>query len=395
MKKWQQYCTFALATSMVLFNGIGGGVAFCNTSPLDTIPPEVDSINRMTLDTIELVLKDQGGFDMLSLWEKSNYEIDGSGQVLNVLTIDIDDTGTLAKVVLQTTEFEQISDLNVYIENIKDSAGNMMVKTPYAISGDFDTSQLSSYSYEDVVFYGSGENQVTVVYKYANLLDISSLKNIHNYSSNDLLFTSIEAREDWTKNCVTIHLTTGDLVGEKQYHLTLKNIKSKEGTVYKDMLKSDYISAFDIEQFQKNKIDTPSSSAKEVEEKTSTSAKILIYDEETDTVKKVSTNKDIHPIKVRRVQGKTPTSLELVVYDLDGFDMDTLKEKNNYTLKSPLKVQAVESVTLNDAGDTATVILKTDRFKSNKFQKIKLSHIKDSLGNEIESKEYPFGPVTE
>lgn len=384
MRKWQKYSTLALTTSMMVLATLGGDVNLSFANSVDTKAPVIETVNTVTIDTVELVLKDEGGFDMISLWDKSNYDIEGKTQVLNVLTVKIDTSGTLATVVLKTSKFEKVESLFLYIKNIKDSSGNKMDKTSYLILSDLSPSIMTTYSYKDIVFYGSGKNEVTVIYNRADELDMSSIKNINNYSSSELIFSSINVTSDTSRNRAVVVLSTiENLIESSQYHLFLNKVTLKDGEICEPILKSDYISGFNTDS---NKVVTNNQPAKSEDNKSPEIKK---------DGNKTSTSNDFTPPKVKKIRGKTPTSMELVFYDSSGFNMDTLKQKGNYNLQSTVEVQEIESVTLNASGDTATVILKTDKFTNSMSQKIKLTNIKDSFGNEIEEQAYSFGPVTE
>lgn len=484
MRRWQKYSTLALTTSMMMLATLGGNANLSFANSVDTKAPVIETVNTVTIDTVELVLKDEGGFDMLSLWDKSNYDIEGSTNVINVLTVDVDPSSGLATVVLKTDKFQKVEALDLYIRNIKDASGNAMGNTSYLIFTDLSPTVSTGYSYKDIIFYGSGKNEVTVIYNRLDALDISSIKNIQNYTSSELMFSTINVASDTSKNRAVVVLSTiENLIEGNQYHLFLNKLKLKGGTTCEPILKSDYISGFKTDS---NKVttnnqpvkseDNKSPEVKRVRGKSTTSVEITLYDEsgldtnslwdvsnykiqddydikevtsveknndgttvtvvlKTSPIKtnrsqkiylsnikdtagneldaryysfgpapyteeekddnKTSTSNDSTPPKIKMVKGKTPTSMELVFYDPSGFNMDTLKQKRNYDLQSTVEVQEIESVTLNASGDTATVILKTDKFTNSTSQKIQLSNIKDSLDNKIEEKEYSFGPVTE
>lgn len=377
MKNWQKYCAVAMTTSLVMMNVLGGSIAYANIPSYDTIAPIIADAGGKSIDTVEVVLKDTGGFDMISLWDKNNYDIEGDTQVINVLTVNVDPANDLARVVLKTDQFTKQESLLVYIKNIKDASGNQMEESSRLILTDLSPTTLTSYSYKDVIFYGSGKNQVTVLYSQADTLDFATLKNIGNYTSNELMFYKLDIHKDAEKNTARVVLKSDRLLGNFQYHLFINNIKLKNGTQCETILKSDYITSYDEERFEGKTTNKPSASKSKDSDKEGQNSHI----------------EDTSPPKVKSIRGKTIDTVEIILNDPSGFDMDSLWDDSNYKMKGSYDVKKVLSVDKSKDEQTTTVIVKTDDIKTNKSQKIRLSNIKDSQGNEIKTQYYSFGPA--
>lgn len=84
MKLKKEYCIAVITASMLMTTGLGATASFSEVSAseigvansasihTDTTVPKIKMIKGKNVNTVEIVLYDAGGFNMDSLWDKSN-----------------------------------------------------------------------------------------------------------------------------------------------------------------------------------------------------------------------------------------------------------------------------------------------------------------------------------
>jgi len=397
MKKRKKFCLVAMIASMVLTNILGISVAFSETNASinkDSTAPIVKKISGRTANTIEITLEDTSGFNMENLWNKENYDIQGIMEINNVISVTKDTEQNQVNVTLETDTFTDTNAQKLLISNIDDVFGNIMTEKAYSFGPSLDeldstqnyNQQKSQYTYNDILFYASAINEVTVIFKQASKLDTKTLRNIKNYSSNDLKFYDLLIRNESNENVVKVVLLTDDLKSEQQYHIQISNLKLKDTTNCQDYSISDYISFWEGKRLQNTELKMIKEVKEDMKEEIS-SNKVV---ENIDSIKEKDKEQDLDAPKVKMIRGKTETTMEVVLKDSSGFDMNCLWHKSNYNLQGTMQVKNVLTVDVDQ--NTVTIVLETDKFTSSNSQKIKISNIKDSFGNTMEEKSYSFAP---
>lgn len=258
-RKYQSYLKafITLILSMILLSGT---IVFAESESSKAPTLEIDCANVKALDIVEIVLEDTQGFDMLTLWEKSNYDIQGDVDIINVLTVTPNSKDGVISVVLKTDPFEANKTHRLEISNLKNASGQIFQTRSYAFYAIVDENAsyietqpytfIEAYTYKDIIFYGSAADEVTVIFNQADQLNTTTLKNINNYKSEDLSFYDLLLTEDKDKNCVKVILLADKLKEDTQYHITINNLRLNNGNLCHTFNLSDYISSLSYDELQ-------------------------------------------------------------------------------------------------------------------------------------------------
>lgn len=189
----------------------------------DTIPSTLTKI--LAIDTNTFVLEFSSTVDSVSVKNVNNFIFDKNIKVVNT---DLDSTGK--KVTLTTDDAKAGTVYTLTMENIKNSDGKTMQKTPYTITAveDRTSPEVASIKVED--------STITIKFNDEHGMDKTALENKDNYLINGIGIKEVKACDENKDSLYeTLVITTDKLNENMTYALTMNNLT--DASVLKNSLK--------------------------------------------------------------------------------------------------------------------------------------------------------------